>query len=146
MAAEEKRPQAPKVAIASAPEPAAEEPAAVTTQAPAASAPAQAAAAPEPAAPAAAPAAEEQRSVADNIEHMRSATRGFLSSVAPGHEHAVLGGLLGLLVACLVFWIGIPRTLVLCLFAVAGVAVGQALDGDPKIVKAIVRLVNHGER
>jgi uncharacterized membrane protein len=93
-----------------------------------------------------APDAEQQRTVAENISRMGSATRGFLSSIAPGHEHAVLCGVLGLLVACLVFWIGIPRTLVLCLFGFAGVAVGQALDGDPKILKAIVRLVNHGER
>ena len=165
MASEDKKPQAPKVAIASVPEPVPEEtsPASASaerTPLPAAPAPrVEEVPAAQPADAAAdgqgvqggqdardAHGAQEQRTVAENISRMGSATRGFLSSIAPGHEHAVLCGLLGLLVACLVFWIGIPRTLVLCLFGVVGVAVGQALDGDPKILKAIVRLVNHGER
>jgi len=55
----------------------------------------------------------------------------------PGHEHTVIGLLVGLVVAILIFAVGFWRTLLIVLFATAGAAVGQYLDGDPKIIRAV---------
>ena len=60
----------------------------------------------------------------------------------PGHEHAFLGGVIALVVALLVFIIGLPRMLLICLLVVVGVALGQIADGDPKIIRAIANLFN----
>lgn len=60
----------------------------------------------------------------------------------PGRENAVLFGLLGLIIAVLIFVIGIWRSSVIAIFVVAGVAIGQAVDGDPKIVRAIQRFIS----
>lgn len=58
-----------------------------------------------------------------------------------GHERAFMGGVIGLLAAALVFLIGPLRTVVVALFVGVGVAVGQYLDGDPKIVSVVRRLL-----
>lgn len=62
---------------------------------------------------------------------------GWVSRTFPGHEKAFWGGVTGLLVALLLFAIGFFRTLLIAVLVVAGVAVGQALDGDPKIVNLV---------
>jgi uncharacterized membrane protein len=53
-----------------------------------------------------------------------------------------LGGVIALVVALLVFIIGLPRMLLICLLVVVGVALGQVVDGDPKIIRAIANLFN----
>ena len=53
----------------------------------------------------------------------------------PHSRHAVIGGVCGLVIALLLFAIGIPKTLVIVVLVVAGVAVGQYLDGDPKLIR-----------
>lgn len=55
----------------------------------------------------------------------------------PGHEHAFYGGIAGLLIAILIFTLGLFQTIAIVLLIVAGVAVGQVIDGDPKIIKAV---------
>lgn len=60
----------------------------------------------------------------------------------PGHEHAFWGGVIALFVAVLVFIIGLPRMLLICVLVVIGVAVGQIADGDPKIIRAFTNLFN----
>lgn len=67
--------------------------------------------------------------------------RGWVSQTFPGHEYAVLFGFLGFVAAILIFIIGFWRTLFIALMIVVGVAFGQQLDGDPKIVNAIRGLV-----
>lgn len=69
----------------------------------------------------------------------------WLGQFFPGHEHAVLGGFCGLCVAVLVFFIGVPRTLFLLIVVVMGVIIGQYLDGDPRLVNAVRRLLG-GDR
>lgn len=60
----------------------------------------------------------------------------------PGHENAVIFGALGLIAAILIFVVGVWRTLVIVLFVVAGVAIGQVADGDPKILRTVQRLLS----
>ena len=60
----------------------------------------------------------------------------------PGHENAVLFGLIGLIVAILIFVVGIWRALIVSLFVVVGVAIGQVIDGDPKILRALQRALS----
>lgn len=55
----------------------------------------------------------------------------------PGHENAFYGAMLALLVAALVFIIGVWRTLLLVVLVVVGIAIGQVFDGNPKIINAI---------
>lgn len=55
----------------------------------------------------------------------------------PGHENAFWGGVIGLLAALVFFAIGLWRTLLIAVLVLVGVAVGQAIDGDPKIVNLI---------
>lgn len=62
------------------------------------------------------------------------AAESWLHETFPGHENAVLCGVLGLIVAILLFAIGFWATLLVALCVTVGVAIGQLLDGDPKII------------
>lgn len=68
--------------------------------------------------------------------------RTWLHETFPGHENAVAWGFAGFLLALLFFAIGFWRTVLVVVLVVAGVAFGQALDGDPKIVNALRSLFN----
>lgn len=57
------------------------------------------------------------------------------------NRHAVAGGLCGLLVAILIFTIGIDKTLVIVVLVTVGVACGQFLDGDPKLARMVRSLL-----
>lgn len=69
----------------------------------------------------------------------------WLSENFPGHEHAVLGGFFGLCFAVLVFSVGVPKALAVLFFVVVGIIFGQYLDGDPRLVNAVRRLIG-GDR
>ncbi len=84
------------------------------------------------------------KSPADSSNEKKQPAQGpaaFLSKVAPGHENALLGGLLGLVVAVLMFVAGFWRTLFVVVMVTIGVAVGQYLDGTPKIINFIRRVI-----
>lgn len=66
--------------------------------------------------------------------------RAWLEDTFPGNVNAVIFAVLGLIVALLLFMIGLWRTLVLVVLVVLGVAFGQYLDGDPKIVRFFTTL------
>ena len=66
--------------------------------------------------------------------------RAWLEDTFPGNVNAVIFAVLGLIVALLLFVIGIWRTLVLVILVAMGVAFGQYLDGDPKIVRFFTTL------
>lgn len=65
----------------------------------------------------------------------------WLDETFPNSRNAVLGGVTGLVVALLLFTIGVLKTLVIAIFVVVGIACGQYLDGDPKIVRFIQNLM-----
>lgn len=65
----------------------------------------------------------------------------WLDQTFPHSRNAVLGGLCGLAVAILLFTIGIFKTLVIAILVVAGVALGQFADGDPKLVRIVEKLI-----
>ena len=65
----------------------------------------------------------------------------WLDQTFPHSRNAVLGGACGLLVAILLFTIGIFKTLVIAILVVAGVALGQFADGDPKLVRIVEKLI-----
>lgn len=84
------------------------------------------------------------KSPADPSNEKKQPAQGpaaFLSKVAPNHENALLGGLLGLVVAVLMFVAGFWRTLFVVVMVTIGVAVGQYLDGTPKIINFIRRVI-----
>lgn len=60
----------------------------------------------------------------------------------PGHTNAVVGGACGLVVAILIFVIGFWKALFVTACIAVGVAVGQYLDGDPKVAAFISRIFN----
>lgn len=67
----------------------------------------------------------------------------WVSETFPGHENAFWGGVAGLVIALLVFVVGITKTLIVALLVVVGVAVGQLADGDPKIINALRRFFSN---
>ena len=73
-------------------------------------------------------------------KQVRHSFTEWLKTNYPGHEHAFIGGVLGFVVALLIFVIGFWATFLIVVFVVIGIAVGQYFDGDPKIVRAIHRL------
>ncbi len=64
----------------------------------------------------------------------------------PGHEHAFWGGVVALLVALLVFVIGLWRVIFISIVVIVGIAIGQVLDGDPKLVNTIRDLIDSERR
>lgn len=82
-----------------------------------------------------------------SFSEVRGSAAGWVHRTFPGHEHAFYGGVIALLLALLVFLIGLPRVLLICVLVFVGVAVGQVLDGDPKIIRTIRGLFdNDGDR
>lgn len=79
----------------------------------------------------------QQRGLAGAVTSLRQ----WLTQTFPGHENAVLFGFLGFIIAILIFIIGFWRTLFIALVVAVGVAIGQQLDGDPKIINAIRNLI-----
>lgn len=65
----------------------------------------------------------------------------WLDEAFPNSRNAVLGGVTGLVVALLLFTIGVLKTLAIAILVVVGIACGQYLDGDPKIVRFIQNLM-----
>lgn len=65
----------------------------------------------------------------------------WLDETFPNSRNAVLGGVTGLVVALLLFTIGVLKTLVIAILVVVGIACGQYLDGEPKIVRFIQNLM-----
>ena len=61
----------------------------------------------------------------------------------PGHEHAFWGGVIGFLAAVLFLVLGLWRALVIVVLVIIGVAAGQALDGDSKIMDLVRRLFSN---
>ena len=66
----------------------------------------------------------------------------WMQETFPKHKNTIAGGVCGLLLALLLFWIGLFKTVVIAVLVVAGVAAGQYLDGDPKIARAAKNLMN----
>ena len=54
-----------------------------------------------------------------------------------GHTGAIIGGFLGLLFAILLFTFGLFKMLVVALFVLVGVAIGQIFDGKATILAKI---------
>lgn len=69
----------------------------------------------------------------------------WVSKTFPGHENAFWGGVLGLLAAIVLLASGIFKTLILVVLVVAGIAVGQLVDGDPKLIRALQRLFSNNQ-
>lgn len=61
----------------------------------------------------------------------------WVSRTFPGHEKAFWGGVCGLLVALILFAIGLLRTIIVVVLVGLGIALGQMADGDPKLVKMV---------
>lgn len=80
---------------------------------------------------------EQAGGTAPSAAHARESVRAWVHETFPGHENAVAWGFVGFLVAILFFVIGFWRTLLVVLLVVAGVAFGQVLDGDPKIINTL---------
>ncbi len=74
----------------------------------------------------------------------RDAAATWVDGAFPGHRNAVLFGVLGFVCALLIFWIGFFQALLVAVFVVCGVAFGQWLDGDPRIVNGVKRLLGPG--
>lgn len=72
-----------------------------------------------------------------SFRHAREGLRAWLHETFPGHENAVVWGFVGFLVALLFFIIGFWRTLLVILLVAVGVAFGQVLDGDPRIINTL---------
>lgn len=62
----------------------------------------------------------------------------------PGHVNAVVFGFLGFVLAVMLFCVGLWQTLVIAFLVACGVAFGQYLDGDPRIVRFVGRLFDNG--
>lgn len=99
-----------------------------------------------PAGPAAAPLPTEPKEGGKGFSNAYGATRGWVHRTFPGHEHAFYGGVGALIVALLTFIIGFWRMLLICVLVFIGVAIGQVLDGDPKIIRTITSLFENDDR
>ena len=88
--------------------------------------------------------AQQQRS-GMTFKEARQAAAGWVHRTFPGHEYAFMGAILALVLAVLVFAIGIVRVLFICVLVVVGIAVGQMFDGDPKIIRAVRDLFSNDQ-
>ncbi|MBQ9058237.1 MAG: DUF2273 domain-containing protein [Atopobiaceae bacterium] len=78
----------------------------------------------------------------EKVRRVMKSPTGFFEEMFPGHGNAVLFGLIGLITAILLFWVGLWRALIVVFLILLGVSYGQYLDGKPSILKSVLRLIN----
>ena len=74
-----------------------------------------------------------------------SRVSAWVSETFPGHENAFWGGVFGLVAAVVLLAFGILKTLIVAVLVVAGIAVGQLVGGDPKLIRALQRLFSNNQ-
>ncbi len=74
-----------------------------------------------------------------------SRVSAWVGKTFPGHENAFWGGVFGLVAAVELLAFGILKTLIVAVLVVAGIAVGQLADGDPKLIRALQRLFSNNQ-
>ncbi len=79
------------------------------------------------------------------VDGARERATAFADGIFPGHGNAILWGVIGFLAALLIFVLGFWRTLFIAFLVLVGVAFGQYLDGDPKIVRALMNLIRSSD-
>ena len=82
-------------------------------------------------------------------EAVRDGSARFLAWVRrtfPGQEKAFWGALIGLVAAVVFLAVGPWPLVVIAAFVFVGVAAGQVLDGDPKIVNTLRHLFNRNSQ
>lgn len=87
----------------------------------------------------------KEKSSKASLGDARKTVTSWLASNFPGHENAVFGGIVGLIIAIMVFVIGFWQTLFISVCVLVGVAIGQYLDGRPTIVNAFLSLFGNRE-
>lgn len=90
-------------------------------------------------------AASGDSSAAGSAQAGFSRVSAWVSKTFPGHENAFWGGVLGLVAAVVLLAFGILKTLIVAVLVVAGIAVGQLVDGDPKLIRALQRLFSNNQ-
>lgn len=71
--------------------------------------------------------------------------RDWVRRAFPGGEGAFWGGVVGLVAAIVFLVLGVWYTAVIAAFVLVGVAVGQVVDGDPKILNLIRSLFSRNQ-
>ena len=89
---------------------------------------------------------ELPRDFADAVGDAVGGVRGALDRLFPGHANAALFALVGLVVALLVLAFGFWRMMLVVVLVVAGIAFGQCLDGDPKILNRLKEIFQSSDR
>lgn len=94
-------------------------------------------------APAAGPAPDDDRyTVGDALRDGAGRASAWVRRTFPGQEKAFWGAVLGLIAAIVFLVVGPWPLFVIAVFVFVGVAAGQVLDGDPKIVNTLRHLFN----
>ena len=96
--------------------------------------------------PEAKPAANEGRSVGDALRNGVGLVSAWVRRTFPGQEKAFWGAILGLVAAIVFLAVGPWPLFVVVVFVFVGVAAGQVLDGDPKIVNTLRHLFNRNSQ
>lgn len=85
---------------------------------------------------------DDRRTVGDALRDGVGRFSAWVRRSFPGQERAFWGAVIGLVAAIVFLVVGPWPLLVIAVFVFVGVAAGQALDGDPKIVNALRHLFN----
>ncbi|MCI1665627.1 MAG: DUF2273 domain-containing protein [Atopobiaceae bacterium] len=80
---------------------------------------------------------QQGKAAREAVEGAAKSATSWLEGVFPGHGNAALFAIIGFVVALFLFGIGFWNTLLLVILVVAGLAFGQYLDGDPKILNVL---------
>ena len=102
--------------------------------------------APAPEAAEAKPAAGEGSSVGSALRDGMGVISAWVRRTFPGQEKAFWGALIGLVAAVVFLAVGPWPLVVIAVFVFVGVAAGQVLDGDPKIVNTLRHLFNRNSQ
>lgn len=92
------------------------------------------------------PADDGRYTVADAVRDGAGRLSAWVSRTFPGHERAFWGAVAGFVAAIAFLVVGPWPLVVIAVFVLSGVAVGQALDGDPRIVNTLRRLFTRGNQ
>ena len=83
---------------------------------------------------------DERYGVGDAVRSGVSHVTAWVRRAFPGQEKAFWGAMIGLVAAIVFLAVGPWPLLVIAVFVFVGVAAGQVLDGDPKIVNTLRHL------